>query len=345
MRRARWQVGLAGVGLLAAAIGGTQWMLSRNLARGAAHASAPAAEVVVCFGHVDVPGGVVALTPLQPGRIVGIDVKEDESVDAGTVLLRLDDSAARLRVEEARAAVTAGERQVEEIARTPARHGLQVAQQEAAIDGVGHRLDAARHQVERKRDLYKRDQLNVHELAAAEDLVRELESVDRAEREKLRELRLLDPEPGVRRAEAEVTAARARLAQAERAVEECLLKAPRAGKVLRLQAAVGDLAGVPGAAPILFCPDGPRIVRAEVAQEFAAAVSVGAECSIADDCRGSGPTWKGKVAHVSDWYTRRRSVVLEPMQHNDVRTLECVIELAPGEPLRIGQQVRVTIGQ
>src|SRR5262249_44495883 len=160
---------------------------------------------------------------------------------------------------------------------------IQVAQQDAAVEAAGHRLAAARHQVERKRDLHKRDQLNVHELAAAEDLVRELESGERAEREKSRELRLLDPEPGLRRAEAERNAARARLSQAERAVEECSLKAPRAGKILRLQAAVGDLAGGPGPAPVLFCPDGPRIVRAEVAQEFAAAVRVGAECQIADD--------------------------------------------------------------
>jgi multidrug resistance efflux pump len=345
MTRTRWQFGLAGVGLLAVAIGGTHWCLSRGLARGAATTSPPPAEVVVCFGHVDVPGGVVALAPVVPGRIVSIDAKEDEAVDAGAVLLRLDDAAARLRAEEARAAVTAGERQFDEVARQPARHRAQVAQQESAVEAVGYRLAAARHQAERKRDLYKRDQANAHELAAAEDLVRELESVERAEQEKLRESKLLDPESGVRRAEAELNAARARLAQAERAVEDCVLRAPRAGKVLRLQAAVGDLAGVAGPPPIVFCPDGPRIVRAEVAQEFAAAVRVGAECSIADDCRGSGPTWRGTVARVSDWYTRRRSVVLEPTQHNDVRTLECVIELAPGEPLRIGQQVRVTIGQ
>src|SRR5262245_31135655 len=157
MRRARWQIGLAGVGLLAVLIGGTQWFLSRGLARGAANVPTSAAEVVVCFGHVDVPGGVVALAPMQPGRIVSIDVKEDEAVPAGTVLLRLDDTAARLRVEEARAAVTAGERQTEEISRLPARHRIQVAQQEAAVEAVGHRLAAARHQAERKRDLFKRD--------------------------------------------------------------------------------------------------------------------------------------------------------------------------------------------
>jgi len=336
---------LAGAGLLAVAIGGTHWCLSRGLARGAATAPPPAADVVVCFGHIDVPGGVVALAPVQPGRIVSIDVQEDQPVATGTVLLRLDDTAARLRVDEARAAMTAGEQQYDEIRRLPERHRLQLTQQEAAIEGIGHRLAAARHQVERKRDLFQRDQLNSHDLAAAEDLVRELEAGERAEREKLRELRLLDPGPGVRRAEAELTAARARLAQAERAVEECLLKAPRDGKVLRLQATVGDLAGAPALPPVVFCPDGPRIVRAEVAQEFAAAVRAGADCQVVDDCRGAGTIWRGKVARVSDWYTRRRSVVLEPTQQNDVRTLECVIELSSGEPLRIGQQVRVTIGQ
>ena len=76
MFRARWQVGLAGAGLLAAAISGTNWCLNRGLARGAPTASTPPAEVVVCFGHVDVAGGVVALAPVHPGRIVSIDANE-----------------------------------------------------------------------------------------------------------------------------------------------------------------------------------------------------------------------------------------------------------------------------
>jgi hypothetical protein len=35
----------------------------------------------------------------------------------------------------------------------------------------------------------------------------------------------------------------------------------------------------------------------------------------------------------------------EPLQFNDVRTLECIVQLDPGQPaLRIGQRVRVTLG-
>jgi hypothetical protein len=50
------------------------------------------------------------------------------------------------------------------------------------------------------------------------------------------------------------------------------------------------------------------------------------------------------VIRVSDWYTHRRSILQEPFQLNDVRTLEWLIALDPGQqPLRIGQRVRVTI--
>jgi hypothetical protein len=49
---------------------------------------------------------------------------------------------------------------------------------------------------------------------------------------------------------------------------------------------------------------------------------------------------------MSDWYTHRRSILLEPSQQNDVRTLECIVEVDPGQPpVRIGQRMRVTIAR
>ena len=95
---------------------------------------------------------------------------------------------------------------------------------------------------------------------------------------------------------------------------------------------------------VLFCPDGPRLVRAEVEQEYASQVQVGQSATVQDDSGAAG-TWHGRVARLSDWYTRRRSTLDEPLQLNDVRTLECLIALDPGQPpLRIGQRIRVTIG-
>ena len=114
---------------------------------------------------------------------------------------------------------------------------------------------------------------------------------------------------------------------------------------MRLQVGVGEwLGSVPKQSAVQFLPAGPRIVRAEVEQEFANRVSVGQAAEVHDDSK-AGPTWRGKVARMSDWYTHRRSIVQEPLQFNDVRTLECIIQLdAHAQMPKIGQRVRVLLG-
>lgn len=68
--------------------------------------------------------------------------------------------------------------------------------------------------------------------------------------------------------------------------------------------------------------------------------------ALLEDDVSDGRVWRGKVRHVSGWFTQRRSIIQEPKQFNDVRTLECVIALEPGQPsLRIGQRLRVRIGR
>ena len=54
---------------------------------------------------------------------------------------------------------------------------------------------------------------------------------------------------------------------------------------------------------------------------------------------------RGHVERVARWYSQRRSVMHEPFQLRDVRTVECLVVLDDGQPrLRIGQRVRVLIG-
>src|SRR5437660_9465107 len=62
-------------------------------------------EGVVCFGTVDLEHGVASLDPLQPGRVAEVLVREGQEVPKGAELLRLEDGAARLRLDEATAAV------------------------------------------------------------------------------------------------------------------------------------------------------------------------------------------------------------------------------------------------
>ena len=56
-------------------------------------------------------------------------------------------------------------------------------------------------------------------------------------------------------------------------------------------------------------------------------------------------SWHGRVERVAGWYSQRRAVLHDPSQMSDVRTLECVIVLDPGQPrFRLGQGVRVSLG-
>ena len=133
---------------------------------------------------------------------------------------------------------------------------------------------------------------------------------------------------------------------AEFALKECVLLAPEDGTVLRVLTHPGEILGPTPAAPALqFCPKGPKIIRAEVLQEWAYRVDNGQEVTIEDDTF-AGATWQGRVKRVSQWFAEKRHKIFEPFMVNDVRTLECLIEVtSEGRPLRIGQRVRVKIKQ
>ena len=334
--------------LLAVSVGGTWWGYNRSAAGvGAAEGHDPAAHqglpAVVCFGHVDLTHGITTLTPAHPGRVSEVPVAEGEEVAAGTVLVRLEDRLARAQVEEAKAAVEAARAQLALAREVGKQHFARIAQLQAAIEALEHRRSAAEHQLEYNEKLG--ELMSKKDLNIARDNVKEVVAQLKAEREKLKELCLHDPAVGVRRAEAEAAGAQARVAQAQEILEQCTLRAPTAGTVLRILVNPGELLGSAGRGPaVQFCPKGPRLVRAEVDQEFAGAVTIGQEATVQDD-RKAGTLWRGKVIRVSDWYTQRRSIIQEPLQVNDVRTLECLIALDPGQPpLRIGQRVRVKIG-
>jgi multidrug resistance efflux pump len=300
---------------------------------------------VIALGHIDLERGVASLYPLQAGRVSQVTAHENDLVESGAVLLRLDDTQAQLQVAEARVALETAQTKLQETRKLPERHKARLDQQRAAVEAAEQRLEAAKSLLSRKRQLVKLNQITAEDLAAAESQVRELEASTHAEAAKLRELELHDPAIGVRQAELEVATMQAKLDQAQQVLDECALKAPEAGTVLRILVGPGDVfsAGSKQAA-VLFAPTGPRVVRAEVDQEFAGRVHEGQRAVIDDDAP-SGQRWTGRVYRVADWYSQRRTILKEPAPPLDVRTVECLIELHAGQAQpRLGQRVRATIG-
>ena len=94
---------------------------------------------------------------------------------------------------------------------------------------------------------------------------------------------------------------------------------------------------------VVFAPAGKRIIRAEVDQEFLGRVQPGQTAVVKDDNRPDAPEVRGRVVSVSRWVAQRRTLILEPGEINDVRTLEAVIEPDDDAGLVIGQRMRITI--
>jgi multidrug resistance efflux pump len=309
----------------------------------------------VAVGHVDVEEGVTPLYPLQPGRVIEIPAKEGQAAAANAPLLRLDDTQARLQVKEAGAALEAAKAQEANARTLQAQHDAKVKAQARAVEAA--KADEEQANVQAERGEYR---LNKGLRGTPEDVqlaklqVQKARAVREAEESKLAALNALQPRFAVDLARQEVAVKEAELLKAQEALKECTVRAPFAGTPLRILAAVGEtLGGNPRQPALFFCPDKPRIVRAEFEQEFAAKVKAGEKVYIVDDATGRFGDfhWEGSIQRVGDWYTQRRSVLLEPLQFNDVRTLECIVGIDNVDKLpldkrpRIGQRVRITFDQ
>jgi len=213
---------------------------------------------------------LTTLAPLDAGRIVEILVKETDPVKEGQVLLRLEDGPARQRVKEAESALSSArtllaqsedgaQRTVTEIAKQELANGLlkdryEVAGQElerlnALAPGMvsQQQLVAARLQVQDNLVLYKNGRLKLDQLQKTYN------SVTRRERENARTL---------------VTMMESRVKQACDDLEECKLKAPQAGTVLRILAGPGEIVGGSERQPvILLACDNMGLDRVKVEPE------------------------------------------------------------------------------
>jgi multidrug resistance efflux pump len=351
--RRRWLslVCLFGVALLAVSMVGAGWMLRSNAGSqpGSAGGASTTTALLHCIGNVDVETGVAFPYPAAPGRVVEVKVREGQRVSAGEVLFRMDDRAPRNDVERAEKALkTATEQGAEKVRVARAKHAKALEVQTQAIEAARRGLEAAQIVAAHKRHLVKEKALATVEADAADKLVEKAAAGVKAEEAKLEALKAEegDIDLAAKLADAEVADRKLLLDKAKLALDECLVKAPAEGTVLRLSVQAGDLLGAEAKSlPLVFCPAGPRVVRAEVEQEWADRVQDGQVATIQDDTsNGNGPAWTGKVVRLSDWMAHRRSILPDPSQFHDIRTLECIIALDPGQPpLRIGQRVRVAI--
>ena len=189
-------VGVGGAGWVA----NHYWNTSPNAPAdgGASSRSDDAPEGVVCQGYVDLEHGVRSLAPLHPGRVAEVFARENQHVEAGTPLLRLEDQDAKFQVDEAAAGLEAAQAQLEQALKLAEQQAARIAQQQAAIEAAGFRRDAARRMLQQKEDQLKDNLASPLEVAVTRDEMKALEALQHAQEQKLVELKANDPALAVR---------------------------------------------------------------------------------------------------------------------------------------------------
>ena len=251
-------------------------------------------------GKVDIEGGVIRLAARRDGIIADVLVEEGARVKRGQVLALLDAETARSNL-------------------SLTEHELRQAEKEREKSAV--ELAAAEREVMR-----------------LDPLVRS-ETVPRQEFDRARDIQALAA-VAVRSAQAGIDTARARQAVAAREVEERKVVAPLDGQIIQRQARPGNGVSTLNVTPLfLFVPDVPRIVRAELEEQYLSVVTPNQAAEIVLEA-DAAKTWRGTVLRLGR-IVGARTPSDDPAEKQDNRVVEVVVGFEEPHELLIGQRVVV----
>lgn len=317
-----------------------------------------------------VGANVAQVTPVVGGPVSAVLVDDTQNVRRGDVLVRLDDTDAKLAVASAEAELALTERRVRGLMATDRGLDAQIASRAADQARAEAQLAAARSDLEKTRiDLQRREALvasgsvsgdeltsarsaystalaNVKaaEAARAQASANRLTAIgDRNANKALIDDSTVDTNP-------EVLAARARLEQARVNLERTVIRAPVDGVVSRRQVQVGQRVQ-PGQSLMAVVPIQAAYVDANFKEVQLARVRPGQSVTLTSDRYGGKVEYKGKVVGLSGGTGAAFAVV--PAQNATgnwikvVQRLPVRIALDPEQlarhPLQVGLSMTATV--
>jgi multidrug resistance efflux pump len=373
MRRVRPAVYVFGVALAVGSLLGARALTAGNNGGDQPKTANPAgngkATGPVVLGTVDSdPQPVEYRLPpvLQSGTVVEVIAKDGLEVKAGDKLYEFDSAIQRHDLAKAKVAVKMAQNKVEEAKEGEKQHAKKVEVTRQGVDLAKTKADLAGRQYHLIKNnifsLYKAEKYDpmtwddrLKDDPKAFDAQSAWNLADGEWKLKKAELAVLETADAtllVKQAETGVKLAEEEQAKAQTAVDLCIVRAKTAGTVEQVTISPGTTLGVGTRAPALWLiPAGPRVVRAEVEPDFAHRVSndlIGKEVTVYDN---TDPklTYKGTVRRIGSTFLLKRSSS-DALLGNDTRVLEAVVEIADPAPagrppLRVGQRVRVNLGQ
>lgn len=339
----------AGVIAIAVGIGAGTWSsqsAQRSLISSSAHAQSTSAAhqwAASATGRVEPKYGEVRIASQTAGKIVEVLADTNDKVEAGDLLVRLDDAEIYAKLAAAAAEVGVRTREREEEPAT----GLAL-EREKATDAVAdgeRKVFAAREAFDaalRARKIAGSDDKDA--AAKVEDARKVVEDAKTAltdARAKLAEVAAKPDMPLETRLESSLALARSDLSSAEIAIERTRIRAPSSGTVLNMLAKPGETAvPSPDSALVVFGDLSSLRLRAEVEERDAAKVRVGQKVVVKADAFPDRE-FTGTVTSISQSLGAPRIATRGPRRPNDVEVVEVMVDLDGHPPLFTGMRVDV----
>jgi multidrug resistance efflux pump len=290
-------------------------------------------------GRVEGAARETEIRPQAAGRVVEVLVVEGEWVEAGDVLLRLDDLQHRQEVSIAQAELAYAEgqlRRVENGARSWEREEAEALHQAKSAE-----LEQAQLALGRVENL-RQSAVAQQELDDQRTRVLALTAETTAARARAELLAAPAREDELEIARANVAAAGAKLGLAQVQLERMQIRAAAAGQILAVEARLGEhLDPLMSQAPLVMADTRRLRVRAFVEEFDAPRVAPGMMARVTAD--GVTEELSGRVGQVSPRMGAKEIWSDRPSERHDTKTREVWIDLDGSANLVIGLRVDVMI--
>jgi HlyD family secretion protein len=329
------------IALVAAALGG--YLLSESFygtEGGGTNTAAAKNElpwVAAAPGRVEPGSGEFRLGAAIIGKVADVPVKVNDDVEAGELLIRLDDEESRARLAAAEADEGLRRRERDNQASTSGRQDVTkgedgVYSAEREVTGARFELDAA---IAGKRRGEATDQ-------QLTDARRRLEKAEeRVERERLAyaQAQAKSNLPAPNQFESSLTAARANVALAATQLDKTRIRAPKKGTVLELHAKQGEIISPSPDQPLVVVGDMSVVrVKAEVDDGDVAKIKVGQKAFVRS-INYPDKDFEGTVTALAPTMATPRISPRGPRRASDIEVLELTIDLDGKVPLLPGMRV------